>query len=725
MKRFLTISVILGIFLFGYRFFSLRYGLYIDVLPDKNVEINFYAEDQKILYKDSKNEKEFIIKGVEVTGSIPEYNASDYAADEEDYLRWMDYIHEMGANTLKVSRIMDDDFYNAFYAYNDSNESPLYLIHSIIVSDEKNYSAGDAFDKEYLDAFLECGYKVVDIIHGKRDVITNETGGTGKYRKDISEWVIGYVVGAEWDADKMIYTNKYADVLDSYKGKYFMTTDKACLFEVFLAQVMDKITAYEGKKYHEQHMIGFVNAPHYDPFKYEDVYSEILDDYRELNADDHNYARQLDKLVEIDAENIVTSTEMHAGYFAAYKLYDFCDEFYKYLSKEQLECLDDVLAGLDKERSYDGYLELLGRYHTIPVIASEFGISSSRGGTRIKDGEIARYTEKEQGEELARIYTDILNANWCGGIINSWQDQWERRTWNTVFAQDARNNNDWKDVQTEGQGFGLMEFTSEICEIDGDLSEWNDDDLILTDEEKLLSIKVDSEGLCLLLQGDDINREKTWYLPIDTVNSSGSKWVDGYSMELSREADFLLIISGEENTEILVQEYYDSVRQNFLYEIDGRNPFVDYPKRNSDVFVPIYTVGENNYIFDSISEEKKTKKHLLTCVTGKLRHGNNNPNLLNYDSLADFCFGNDCVEIRIPWLLLNFSNPSKLMIHGDYYAEYGVSFQKLKEFWIGLSDGTDEFVELQKCSLKWKDTEYVERLKESYKVIQSMWMGLN
>lgn len=54
-------------------------------------------------------------------------------------------------------------------------------------------------------------------------------------------------------------------------------------------------------------------------------------------------------------------------------------------------------------------------------------------------------------------------------------------------------------------------------------------------------------------------------------------------------------------------------------------------------------------------------------VTGRLVHGNGNPQSPEYNSLADICFGDGLVEIRLPWLMLNFSDPSAVQIHDDYH----------------------------------------------------------
>lgn len=42
------------------------------------------------------------------------------------------------------------------------------------------------------------------------------------------------------------------------------------------------------------------------------------------------------------------------------------------------------------------------------------------------------------------------------------------------------------------------------------------------------------------------------------------------------------------------------------------------------------------------------------------------------DTLADFCYGDDCVEVRLPWLLINMGDPSNSLVHRDYYVCHGV-----------------------------------------------------
>ena len=49
-------------------------------------------------------------------------------------------------------------------------------------------------------------------------------------------------------------------------------------------------------------------------------------------------------------------------------------------------------------------------------------------------------------------------------------------------------------------------------------------------------------------------------------------------------------------------------------------------------------------------------------------------------------FGDDFVEIKIPWQLLNFSNPSEMQVHDDYYERYGVENLAIDSMWVGAGD---------------------------------------
>ena len=108
--------------------------------------------------------------------------------------------------------------------------------------------------------------------------------------------------------------------------------------------------------------------------------------------------------------------------------------------------------------------------------------------------------------------------------------------------------------------------------------------------------------------------------------------------------------------------------------------------------------------------------------TGKLVYGNHNPNSDEYNSLADYCFGENCVEIQIPWEILNFSSPSEMLIHDDYYENYGVEDQKIEELYIGIGYETEK-IELGKSQLKgWeREVEVEETLKKSYDIIKQAW----
>ena len=113
-----------------------------------------------------------------------------------------------------------------------------------------------------------------------------------------------------------------------------------------------------------------------------------------------------------------------------------------------------------------------------------------------------------------------------------------------------------------------------------------------------------------------------------------------------------------------------------------------------------------------------------TFETGKLTYGNANPESPAFDSKADFFAGSDNVELRLPWQLLNFSDPSRMRIRGDCDGADGVSTVAVEQLWAGVSDGSDKKrIALGAFPLRgWGDRPtFHERLKSAYYALQGIW----
>ena len=72
---------------------------------------------------------------------------------------------------------------------------------------------------------------------------------------------------------------------------------------------------------------------------------------------------------------------------------------------------------------------------------------------------------------------------------------------------------------------------------------------------------------------------------------------------------------------------------------------------------------------------------------------------------------------------MNFADPSKMLIHDDYYTEnYGVKFIPINKIYAGAGQ-EDERIPLNEIKLKgWGNSvTYHERLKSSYYIMQNFW----
>ena len=104
-------------------------------------------------------------------------------------------------------------------------------------------------------------------------------------------------------------------------------------------------------------------------------------------------------------------------------------------------------------------------------------------------------------------------------------------------------------------------------------------------------------------------------------------------------------------------------------------------------------------------------------------YGNANPESTEFNSLADFIANGDYIEIKLPWQIMNFADPSKMLVHDDYYdGNYGIEYISIDNMYAGIGTG-DERIELGEINLSgWGNkVTYHERLKSSYYIMQNLW----
>ena len=423
-------------------------------------------------------------------------------------------------------------------------------------------------------------------------------------------------------------------------------------------------------------------------------------------------------------EHIGASAELLSGYFASYRLETLCPDYQKYFTREQKAKLGELLAGLETGDLYSGYLTLLNRYHTVPVAAVGFGFSTARMPVVENHSPL---NEQQQGEALVELWQKMRSAGWTGGFVSTWQDVWDRNTWNTVYANYSFGVDNWQDVQTDGQNYGLMEFWlgsgERVCTVDGNAAEWQGKEPVWSSDAMDVYMDYDERYLYFYVDGFSPETD-VLYLPIDTTPKTGSTYWEEKKISFERGCDFVVTIDGKDNSRVLVQERYESLWVMYAYETDYKNPYAKeyWREKDSPVFRPIRSIMER----EGVNAGNRWVA-MPTYETGKLRYGNADPDSPAFDSLADFCFAADGVEIRIPWGLLNFSNPAERMIHDDYYEHYGVEYIQIDEMFVGAAVESDIKGRIPMASFPlegWGECEeYQERLKKSYDVLQAAWSG--
>lgn len=641
----------------------------------------------------------FTVKGVNMGMGKPGYFPGEAAISKDEYARWFEQIGEMNANAIRNYTLHPPAFYEAFLAYNERADEPLYLFHGIWIDEEPLEETLDAFETEITEAFQEEIRTIVDVIHGHAVVPPRPGHASGIYGANISDYVIGWIIGIEWYplmVDAML--EAYPD-LEDVRLNYVYTED-ADPFEIWLAQQLDVLATYEDGHYGVIRPLSFTNwvtTDHLDhpaePLEQEDMAS--------VNP---NAIRMMDEIA-------------HTGMFASYHVYPYYPDF---LNLE--EAYTTFIDHRGKENNYAGYLDDLNRENDHPVLIAEFGIPASRGLThRNPFGWNQGFIEEtEQGNIVSGLFEDIVHEGMLGGLIFAWQDEWFKRTWNTMDYDNPDRRPYWSNAQTNEQRFGLLSFDRNKVRLNG-IRDWPDDTYFpggipahpnieqvqLNHDEQFLYL-----GVTLKEPVHDWSEDDPLTLYMSMRDGEGVPIEpDGF------RADFRLIVESDSKAALFVAGDYDS----FYYDYDYAIKEV-YPDDDQDQFLSQFYPIRLALNQEIRRPDTRALIPFEYYETGELLAGIGDPDHPVYHSLSDFTFSDDgrFLEIRLPWLLLNSKDPSKREFIGNLYdglgSESSIFIDGISFYAPGSHSPTS--VSWFYTWEEWDLPLYEERLKQSYPIIQ-------
>ena len=178
----------------------------------------------------------------------------------------------------------------------------------------------------------------------------------------------------------------------------------------------------------------------------------------------------------------------------------------------------------------------------------------------------------------------------------------------------------------------------------------------------------------------------------------------------------MLVIDGPFRTRLLVDPYYDANYKLYGTVLFSPTELQTFALNRSGQFDVFRQVICNELKLPATGEVVPVQ----FWETGKMHYGTSNPDDPAYDSLADFRAGIGFVEIRIPWMLLNFADPSSGKILANVHTEGAFTFETIQELYLGVgkADGAGLVYMSAWRVPAWGRFSYTEYTKLAYAALQ-------
>jgi len=552
--------------------------------------------------------------------------------------------------------------------------------------------------------------RVVDVVHGRAAIGRRAGHAWGRYDSDVSDRVLAYIIGREWEPFSIKAFNALRRTRTAYAGR-FLAVDRGTPADVWMAEQCDYMVAYEWDAWHGARPIAYTNWPTLDPLHHPTEATQLEEQAlrKQLGLAPNVRLKEYDNDSEaLDAMVVRTTGENVAGYFASYHAYPYYPDFIG---------LDSAYGAARSH--YLGYLLDLKRHHAgRALLVAEYGVPSSRGVAHLDaDGmHHGGHDERAMAERDVRLTREIREAGLAGGILFAWLDEWFKHNWVTIDLEvPAERTRLWHNVMDAEQNYGLLGlYAGDTArpEPGSDPARW-----------QALAALAESAGTRLRVGSD----AAYLYLALETpLGIDSTSWIVGIDTDRPGRVEFELVLSDTTNAQLLVAPAYNpylgprtGMRPTDLDAFYNRRATID--TRRTDAGFDSLFVATNRF---RVARDGRTFP-ARGVNRGRLRYGR-----AVESTLVDWYWDRTpgVMEVRLPWGLLNVTDPSSRTVlarvrdPGPFATEVTDGFR-----FVVTATGRDGAVVARLAPQQayvwatWEAPVWHEHLKPAYYAMRTLW----
>lgn len=621
----------------------------------------------------------FYIQGVNLGVALPGRFPSEFPTDSALYAGWLDTLSAMHANAVRLYTILPPAFYRALRGWNRTHPDRIvWLVQGVWTELPPGH---DFDDPDWKGAFRDEMRRVVNLVHGHLDLPPRPGHAGGRYDADVSPWTFGYILGREWEPFAVQAYDQEHPGRRAYAGRFLAAADAPAL-DAWMAEQCDYLLGYEFDQWNALRPVAYTNWPTLDPLSHptESSTEEEIEARRRAGRPVTGTRLEYENdAVGLDPKLIRPTSRNPAGWFASYHAYPYYPDFMIYDP--------GYLAGVSPEgpSAYFAYLEELRAHHSgIPLLIAEYGVPSSRGVAHLQPQGWNHGGHDEQAMAAidARLTRDIRASGAAGAIIFAWTDEWFKRNWAVMDLElPEERNRLWLNVMDAEQQYGILGqyagAPGERPELGGDAIRWGRMVPLASGRGPLRTLRAgaDAAYLYLALQFEPA--------AVDWARDALAVAIDTYRPDRGQFALPDSLLTGEIGFEFLLT--LAGPVDGHLRVVPSYNPFAGRAAiLNGDDFGQFHrrpaTLGvEADGRFDELFMITNRARYgrdggfwpAQGVDRGRLRFGTAQASTLS-DWYMDSAAG--LVEIRIPWALLNVTDPSSHTVLLDSPGQTGGEF---------------------------------------------------